>query len=57
MKYKRNTGHAICMNKKNKNDGNPVDKMIQANKDEAEGMLSLWGMKDRKHIKTKRVKR
>ena len=49
--------HTTNMNKKNRNDGNPTDKMIQANKDEAESMLSLWGMKDRKHIKTKRVKR
>ena len=42
---------------KNKNDGNPIDKMIQANKDEADSMLSLWGMKKRKQIKTKKVGR
>ena len=45
------------MNNKNKTDGNPTDKMIQANKDEADSMLSLWGMKKRKRIKTKKVGR
>ena len=52
---KSNGKHAIDM--KNKNDGNPTDKMIQANKDEADSMLSLWGMKKRKKIKTKKVGR
>ena len=52
---KSNGKHAIDM--KNKNDGNPIDKMIQANKDEADSMLSLWGMKKRKKIKTKKVGR
>lgn len=47
--------HTIGM--KNKNDGNPIDKMIQANKDEADSMLSLWGMKKRKRIKTKKAGR
>ena len=28
--------------------------MIQANKDEADSMLSLWGLKPRKHIKKKK---
>ena len=45
------------MNKKNTTDGNPSDKMIQANKDEADSMLSLWGMKKRKRVKTKKVGR
>ena len=35
--------------KKAKNDINPTDRMIQANKEEADGMLSLWGKKARKH--------
>ena len=52
---KSNGKHTIDM--KNKNDGNPIDKMIQANKDEADSMLSLWGMKKRKKIKTKKVGR
>ena len=52
---KSNGKHAIDM--KNKNDGNPIDKMIQANKDEADSMLSLWGMKKRKRIRTKKVGR
>ena len=33
---------------------NPTDRMIQANKEEADAMLSLWGKKARKHPKTKR---
>ena len=45
------------MNKKNTIDGNSIDKMIQANKDEADSMLSLWGMKKRKRIRTKKVGR
>ena len=45
------------MKNKNKTDGTPTDKMIQANKDEADSMLSLWGMKKRKRIKTKKVGR
>ncbi len=52
---KSNGKHTIVM--KNKNDGNPTDKMIQANKDEADSMLSLWGMKKRKRIRTKKVGR
>lgn|GEM_PF-6399870 len=37
--------------KTDKKDINPVDRMIQSNKDEAESMLRLWGLKDRKHLK------
>ena len=29
--------------------------MIQANKEEADSMLSLWGMKKRKHLKPKKI--
>ena len=29
---------------------NPVDQMIQGNKDEAESTLRLWGKKNRKHL-------
>ena len=39
--------------KKKRIDGNPTDQMIQANKDEADGMLSLWGKTPRKHLKRK----
>ena len=38
--------------KKKRIDGNPTDQMIQANKEEADAMLSLWGKKPRKHVKT-----
>ena len=31
--------------------------MIQANKDEADSMLSLWGLKPRKHLQTKKIKK
>ncbi len=37
--------------KKKIHDINPTDRMIQSNKDEADSMLSLWGKKDRKHLK------
>ena len=37
--------------KKRRIDGNPIDQMIQANKDEADSLLSLWGKKPRKHLK------
>ena len=37
--------------KKKRIDGNPTDQMIQANKEESDAMLSLWGKKDRKHLK------
>ena len=57
MNNKSNGKHTIGMKNINKNDGNPIDKMIQANKDEADSMLSLWGMKKRKKIKTKKVGR
>ena len=40
---------AITMKRtKNENDG--MNKMIQANKDEAESMLRVWGKKRRPHI-------
>lgn len=45
------------MNKRIKKDINPTDRMIQANKDEADSMLSLWGMKKRRHLKEKRIKK
>ena len=45
------------MKTRTKRDINPTDRMIQGNKDEADGMLSLWGMKPRKHLKTKRLKK
>ena len=37
-----------------KTDVNPTDRMIQANKDEAESTLRLWGMKERKHLLPKK---
>jgi len=45
------------MKRINKQDGSPVDKMIQGNKEEAENLLSLWGMKPRKHIKPNNKKK
>lgn len=38
--------------KKKRTDINPIDQMIQANKDEADSMLSLWGKKPRKPLKS-----
>ena len=39
------------MKRKDKeNEINPIDQMIQANKDESEESLRLWGKKARKHI-------
>ena len=35
-------------------DTNPTDRMIQANKDEAESTLRLWGLKERKHLHPKK---
>lgn len=32
----------------------PIDEMIQANKEEADSMLALWGKKARKHIEQKK---
>ena len=49
--------HTTSMKTRTKRDINPTDRMIQGNKDEADGMLSLWGMKPRKHLKTKRLKK
>ena len=49
--------HTTCMKTRVKKDINPTDRMIQANKDEAGSMLSLWGMKNRKHIKPKGIKK
>ena len=49
--------HTIRMNTRNKKDINPTDRMIQANKGEADSMLSLWGQKPRRHIKAKKIKR
>jgi len=40
--------------KNKKYDINPIDRMIQANKDEADSMLSLWGKKARRRIKSKK---
>jgi len=45
------------MNNKNTTDGTYIDKMIQANKDEADSLLSLWGRKDRRKIKSRRIKK
>ncbi|MBP5405088.1 MAG: hypothetical protein J6Y74_03985 [Clostridia bacterium] len=39
---------------RNQKDINPTDRMIQANKDEAESTLRLWGMKERKHLQPKK---
>ena len=39
------------MKTRTKKDDTPLDKMIQGNKEEADSMLSLWGMKDRPHLK------
>lgn len=45
------------MKTRTKQDINPTDRMIQANKDEADSMLSLWGQKPRKHLKSKKIKK
>ena len=42
--------------RRNTEDGTPVDKMIQANKDEADSTLALWGLKARPHPKKTRDK-
>lgn len=47
----RSRAHTVDMKTRTKKDVNPVDRMIQGNKDEADSMLSLWGMKDRPHLK------
>jgi len=47
--------HTLTMKKeRKKTDVNPTDRMIQANKDEAESTLRLWGMKERKHLLPKK---
>ena len=49
--------HNINMKKKDPRKViNPMNEMIQGNKDEADSMLSLWGKKDREHIKPRRHK-
>lgn len=53
----RARAHTIRMNTRNKKDINPIDRMIQSNKDEADSMLSLWGLKKRRHIKNKPIKK
>ena len=55
---KARCAHTTPMNTRpNNNDSNPTNKMIQGNKDEADSMLSLWGMKGRKHLKTNRIRK
>lgn len=47
--------HTLTMKKEKKTtDTNPTDRMIQANKDEAESTLRLWGLKERKHLHPKK---
>ena len=38
-------------------DKNPIDQMIQGNKDEADSTLALWGMKPRKGKGKRKAKR
>ena len=50
--YQRHTFLACAHNtdmKKKRNTENPIDEMIQGNKDEAESMLRVWGKKKRTH--------
>ena len=45
------------MNTRKNKDKDPIDTMIQGNKEEADSMLSLWGLKRRAHLKTKKIKK
>ena len=49
--------HTTGMNTRKNKDKDPIDTMIQGNKEEADSMLSLWGLKRRAHLKTKKIKK
>ena len=53
----RPPAHNKDMRKNARTDIDPIDQMIQANKDEADSTLSLWGKKARKHPKPKSRKK